>query len=343
MIKDSKILSRIVSGIYKFKYNNYNLKLIYPSVQIKYEADILYSEVYDENKFEDWLTLETAKSVLIDNGVWHSTSDQQLYALEKEIEQAKINLFLSISNPIQQIGHRNKLKELNKKYYKYYNIRHSLDGCTLEAYCDYHKNFFLLSKSLFDDYGGNYISTNKYDYHTYQNIVSIISDSNIETTTFRKLARSDSWKNYWSSGRGDVFMRPSIELTDEQRALIVYTKMYESARESTESPPDFVFDDDDMFDGWLSHQHQKQEESKKDVKTGSNSKMDNAQEMFIMANDTQQASKIHNMNTGRNKNIISSRNKAIQKNKEMNASQLPDTKQEIQLRQNQSVTKRMKG
>ena len=49
------------------------------------------------------------------------------------------------------------------------------------------------------------------------------------------------------------------------------------------------------------------------------------------------------MNTGRNKNIISSRNKAIQKNKEMNASQLPDTKQEIQLRQNQSVTKRMKG
>jgi len=341
--EESKILSRIVSGTYKFRYKSNSLKLIYPSIQLKYEADILFQEVYDEHKYEDWLTLESAQQVLIDNGIWHSSSDQQLFALEKELEQIKINLFLSFTNPIQQLGHRSKLAETNKKYDKYYGIRHSLDHFTLEAFCDHAKNFYILSNSLFDSYGRKFITHQNYDHSAYQNISNIIAKDSISTKKFRKIARCDLWRNYWSAGRGNVFDKPSAELTDEQRALVIFTKMYESARESVESPPDPVFDDDDMFDGWLAYQHQKQDESKKENSSKNNSKMSNAQEMFIMANNKKQASSIHNMNSGKSKSVIESRNKAISKNQNLDASKLPDIQNEIRQQAQQKMRQRLKG
>lgn len=343
MAEESKILSRIVSGIYKFKYKNEDLKLVYPSVQLKYEADILFQEVYDEHKYQEWLTLDSAQDVLIENGIWHSTGDQQLFAISKEIEQIKINLFLAFSNPIQQLNYRKKLEETNKKYDKYYSIRHSLDAFTLEAFCDHEKNFFLLSNSLFDSYGRKVLTRNNYNYRSFQDISTKINSSAISTATFRKIARLDIWKNYWSAGRGHVFDKPSSELTDEQRALVIFTKMYESAHESMECPPEPVFEDDDMFDGWLSYQHQKQQESKKEKSDSSNSKTANAQEMFIMANNRNQASSIHNMNSGKSKAIISSRNKTIQSGKSVNASDLPDIKNEIRQQAQQKLSQRLRS
>lgn len=343
MIEESKVLSRIVSGTYIFKHKNHNFKLVYPSIHLKYEADILFQEVYDQHKYEEWLTLESAKEVLIDNGVWSSSGDQQLFAIEKEIEQIKINLFLALANPIQQIAHRNKLTETIQKYNKYYSIRHSLDQFTLESFCEYYKNFHILSNSLLNSYGQRVINHNNYDYLKYQEISEILTKHSISTATFRKIARLDLWRNYWSAGKGDVFGRPSCELTDEQRALVIFTKMYESARESPESPPDLVFDDDDMFDGWLAHQHKQQEDSKKDSAANKNSKMSNAQEMFIMANNRDQASSIHNMNTNQNKAVINSRNKTISANKNVDASKLPDIQNELRQKARQSMLKKSKG
>ena len=166
----------------------------------------------------------------------------------------------------------------------------------------------------------------------------------IDVPTFRRIARSDMWRTYWTSNKTYLFEKPATELTDEQRTLISFTKMYDAAYESSDPPPDPVFDDDDMFDGWilLQNEKMKQDRQKNNENKALGNRMAKAQELFIMATDKDDAQNIYNMNSSVGKSIITERNNVISKNKQVDVTQLPDIKQEIQLSANESLKNKMR-
>lgn len=333
MDKDNLILARIISGYLIFKYKGETLYLIYPSLSLKYEAELFYDEMYDNYKFSDWITEDDILSVLKENKLWTDMNEKQFALLEKQIEQTKIELFKSFYITQKQKAIRAKLNNLKETYQKHFSIRHSLDHLTIKGFCEKYKNEFLVTNSIYKKENEfiKFFDIKYPDAKILDDINYEINQHQIDIPTFRRIARSPEWRSYWSSNKSFVFEKASAEWTDEQRTLVVFTKMYESAYDSTEPPPDPVFDDDDMFDGWMLLQNEtaKKERNKKTEDKALGSKMSKAQEMFIMANSPDDVSDIYSMNNSATKAIIAERNSVIMKQKDVDASKLPDTQRDI--------------
>lgn len=346
MDKEKLILSRIVSGLLIFKYNEETLYLIYPSLELKYEAELYYEDLYESYKFSDWITESDIVNILKENRLWSDMNEKQFGILQKQIDQTKIELFKSFFNNKQQKTIRAKLNNFKNLYQKYYDTRHSLDHLTVDGFCEKYKNEFLLINSLYKKQNNEYIKyfDSNIDTKLLDSINYEISKHNIDISVFRKLARGDHWRTYWSANKNFLFKKPASEWTDEQRTLVVFSKMYDSAHESMEPPPDPVFDDDDMFDGWilLQNENAKQDKQKKTEEKALGAKMSKAQEVFIMANSSNDANNIYDMNNSVNKSIIAERNATIAKHKDIDASKLPDTKREIAMTAQQNFKDRLR-
>ena len=338
MDEDHKLLSRIISGILIFDYNNIRYCLKYPSTRLKYESELYYSSTYDDYKFHGWLTREDALVALKDYEVWSDKKEQELNDIKKQLDSLKIELFKALVQPRKQKSIRLKLKGLKLSQEKYLQAKHSLDYMTIEGYCENLKNQFLIINSLYriisnDEMQPLFPDVTNIDYTELESVGNDITKHNIDISTFRRLARSDIWKNHWSAHQDNLFPNAVVDWTDEQRTIVLFTRMYESARGSAECPPDAVFNDDDMFDGWMALQHEKHDKDKQD-KLEENSfgnKMAKSQEMFFFAGEARDAKEIHEMNSNTTKAIVKERNDAIIKNKELKASQLPDTERELHI------------
>ena len=334
MDKDKLILARIISGSLLFNYKDQALCLIYPSLSLKYEAEVFYQDLYDKYKFSDWITDDDILSILKENKLWSDANEKYFASLQKQIDQVKIELYKSFYSSQKQKNIKSKLENLKQTYQKYHDTRHSLDHLTVSGFCEIYKNDFLLINSLYKKEDNQLIKlfdNNDVDLKLLENIAYEISTHNIDIPIFRRIARSDIWRTYWSANKNFVFEKAGAEWTDEQRTLVVFTKMYDSAHDSSEPPPDPVFDDDDMFDGWMLLQNEiaSKERQKKTEDKALGSKMSKAQEVFYMANSSSDASSIYDMNSSATKAVIAERSAVIRKNKEIDASNLPDTKRDL--------------
>ncbi|NDG31617.1 hypothetical protein EB118_16310 [bacterium] len=116
--------------------------------------------------------------------------------------------------------------------------------------------------------------------------------------------------------------------------------MYDSAYEHPECPVDSVFEDDDMFDGWMIHQRRENEKLRSKNRTEKileDKKLDKANEVFIMASSKDEAKSIYDLNDNTAMNIIKERNQAILGKTEVQLSELPDIQRELQIQQNQQM------
>jgi hypothetical protein len=106
-------------------------------------------------------------------------------------------------------------------------------------------------------------------------------------------------------------------------------------------PPDSVFEDDDMFDGWMIKQRRENEKNKNKNRTEKmleGRKLDKAGEVFIMANSQEEVEQIYSLNDNNARHIIKERNKVILRSPEqINDSALPDVQRNIILQTNQQI------
>lgn len=338
-------LSRILSGFYIFIYNDTKYKLIYPNMHIKYSADFYALEEYENNKFNDWIYENQVVDYLIDSGLWNYDGDNQLTKIENQIEDNKVELYQNFLNPPQQKQIRKNLSSLKRNYDKLYTIRHSLDSLTPEGYSDLLKNQYILIHSIYTiDNKRVFDSFSNLDYNELNSISNILSEHTIDIGTFRKIARSDIWKNYWSANKERLFDKPTIDWTDEQRTLVVLSKMYDSAHEHPESPVDSVFEDDDMFDGWMIHQRRESEKIRSKNRTEKileGKGLDKANEVYIMASSKDEAKSIYALNDNTGLNTIKERSQILAKNnQDIKESDLPDVQRSLQLQYNQQAMNR---
>lgn len=331
-------LSRILSGFYIFVYQNKNYKLVYPDISIKYQTEIYAQNEYEENKFNDWINDDDILYNLIDLGLWNREGDNNLKKLETQIEDLKINLYKNFLNPTKIKNLKKSLDNTKKHYNKLYETRHSLDHITPTGYSNHLKNQYILIESLYDLQDNKiFPDFNSVNYELLNNLSVLISQNSIDISVFRSIARSDLWKNYWSANKDKIFDRATIDWTDEQKTLVVLTKMYDSAYEHPECPPDSIFDDDDMFDGWMIMQKRENEKNKNKNRTEKmlDNKLNKAQEVYFMAGSKEEAQNIYSLNDINSQNIIKERNTVIfNADKELNQDQLPDVKRDLVVESN---------
>lgn len=326
-------LSRILSGFYLFIYNDKQYKLIYPTIDIKYKAEILAQQEFDNNKYNSWVTDEEILQYLVENSLWTHNGDNELKKIEKSIDDLKVDLYKNFWNDSAKDSIKYQLSSLRKMSNKMYNIRHSFDHLTSSGYASLLKNQYIFIHSLYNIKDQRiFKSTKNIDSYKLNYFFDFVNSNMIDITTFKKIARSDNWRSYWSANKQNLFDKPVVSWTDEQKTLVVLTKMYDNAQEHPECPSDDVFEDDDAFDGWIILQKRESEETKnknKAEKLLKGKNLDKANEVFLVARSNKEASNVYNLNNSLGKNIIKERNTAISKQKVVNEADLPDVKRNI--------------
>lgn len=338
-------LSRILSGFYLFLYKDTRYKLVYPDIDIKYQAELYAEQEYENNKFNDWISEDSIIDSLVSMGIWSYNGDDNLKNLEKQIEDLKVDLYKNFLNPAKLKSLRRTLSNTKNTYNRQYDIRHSLDAYTVNGYSQGIKSQYILIHSLYDINNNRiFKSIENTDINLLNIFSNIISSNLIDISVFREIARSDLWKNYWSANSDNLFDKSVVNWTDEQKTLVVLTKMYDSAYQHPECPPDKVFEDDDMFDGWMISQRRENEKNKNKARTEKileGKKLDKAGEVFIVANSQEEAQNIYDLNDHNSRHIIRERESVIKNTSgSIDTSQLPDTQRMLTIQSNEQFKNR---
>jgi len=333
-------LSRILSGFYIFIYNNTKYKLVYPNITIKYEAELYAQEEYEKNKFNDWIVDDSIVDSLVSMGVWNYNGDDNLKNIEKQIEDLKVDLYKNFLNPPKAKTLRKTLANVKNTYNRLYSLRHSLDQYTVEGYSQFLKNHYIIVHSLFyTDNSRVFDDLDNSDPQLLTNIANNIAENTIDISIFKSIARSDVWRNYWSANQNNLFDKATVNWLDEQKTLVVLTKMYDSAHEHPECPPDSVFEDDDMFDGWMIHQRRENEKNRNKNRTEKmleGKKLGKAGEIFVAVNSQEEAQQIYDLNDMGSRQIIKERQLVVNNsNKQITDAELPDVQRNLTIQSNQ--------
>ena len=117
----------------------------------------------------------------------------------------------------------------------------------------------------------------------------------------RDLARNDPWRSLWLMREScdlKLFANQDRELSIDQKNLLVWSRMYDNIQESMDCPTDDVIDDDDMLDGWflLQAEKRKKEQAEMEFEEGTNEKIKNADEVFVVTNNEIDKERVEGLN-----------------------------------------------
>jgi hypothetical protein len=338
---------QIVSGLKFITVEGVRYKLIPPSMELRLLSEHVYRETFSSLRFDNFITDERAALFLRSLGIWGPEDEESLKNLEKHIEDKKVELYKSLYNSEREKKTRRTLeyakKSLNKALFK----KHSLDYMTLGFHAMSIKKRFLTAMCLIgpdDDHIYNEKSFWNSDSMVLEHAISFLEMDIIVIEDIRELARSDPWRTMWNLGKEQCVSCPASEFTDDQRTLITFAKMYDNAYQSMECPPDAVFEDDDMFDGWLIEQRREREKDQKQKQVDKVGNVpDSAQEVFVFAPTREDADKVYDLNTQDARVKIQQRQRFIETHEAVEAKDLPDTQLELRQQQVEEYKSKLKG
>jgi len=125
-------------------------------------------------------------------------------------------------------------------------------------------------------------------------------ESRFGVKTIRSIARSNDWKMIWIANRNNsnLFNFSPSEWTDNQKALVYWSTIYDNIMESTDRPSNRIMEDDDLMDSWFIRQAEKMESQTNKNSINSLIKDTNKQgknEMFILT-DQNSAKEVYGLN-----------------------------------------------
>ncbi len=347
---NEEIIYRIVSGEQSIVLNNRTYKIKTPENKLRLEAESIYKDTISKNRFNNfWLSDSACLRLLVENGLCSADIDSNMKIMEKSIEDLKVALFSSIFIPDIHKDKKKQLELTKQKQQELLNIRHSLDHLTLKGYASMIKSQFLIFNTLYDE-NNNRVWKNLDDIDVFllEKISNKILSNTISASKIREISRTEPWRSYWNIKKTKIFDGSVFNFTDEQRSLILYSKMYDSAYEHPECPTDEVIKDDDLFDGWMISQHRKVEKQKmtsqldKHLNKGS-SKMANADEIFLVAKSKEDRDRIESMNDTAGSIIKAQRMATVKKYGTAKDSNFQDRRVAIQQQANQQFINQVKG
>jgi hypothetical protein len=327
------LLYRIFSGKLYFFYKNDKYELRSPSIDVRYEAQLLYQNILNDEKYNEWLREDNLERILIMLGLWTSDTSTILKSLNKRIDDIKVSLFQQRLLKEKTKENRKNLEQCNKQISSILQKKQEMFSHTLEGYASSIKNEYIICNTLYKDNAKVFdhdIQNNQNSYTLFNNLVNEINNYVIDTKQFKELARNSIWRMYWNCNKQIIFSGAAADWTFDQRTLVSISKMYDSVYEHPECPDDDVISDDDMLDGWMILERRKVESKKKQQKIDDlNPKLQKAQEVFLMASNSEEKQDVLSLNSEESLRKLQQRSAYLDKEGTATDIQLPDVQMDI--------------
>jgi|10_taG_2_1085330.scaffolds.fasta_scaffold01173_13 hypothetical protein len=338
--KKQLITNRLLTGVVYLKVGKQLYKQIPPTKDQRALADLFYTENLNNVKYDSLISRDQATFMLQKTQIWGPLHEKQLEDYKTYLEDLKIQLYKAVYNKKDQKALRRKIKGANKSIEKAYTKKFSLETMTFEYHCELLRRDFLIALCIRD--------SSDDPVYTYENFWE--SDGGILTAftgfhdrnvisqeEFREIARTEPFRSAWVLGKENMFGISASELEEDQKSIILYSRMYDSAYENPDRPSEEVIEDDDMFDGWMakSRREAEKDRTQREVEQLLGNKgvgkhnIGNAGEMFVVADSKEEAEKIKELNDLNSRMKLEHRIKAIEKSGKLEESQLPDVKLDL--------------
>ena len=329
-------ISRIRSGVYYIQSEGKNICIKPPTLEDEFFINEKFKQEYEKCLEEGLKTEDEIVDWMISKELWTHQDDEREEGLKKDIERLKREIYnnrhrSSLREQIRK-GIRAGEKQLSQvidKKSKYFS--NSCEGiANLAKISEFFRRCAFEDGVIcdFDELRLELIS------NTYYRL--LLSESDV-----RELARNEPWRSIWvlrDSNSYNLFKNEDRQLSPDQKSLLVWSRMYDNVYESSESPSEEVIKDDDLLDGWFAVQAQEKRDqamqSEVDDKL-SNPKIANSSEVFLMADNRQDAQKINELNSHHAKVVKKQRFNQIKGQGTVNQDQLRDQRIEIGNQSNQ--------
>lgn len=328
----SRYVSRIVSGQMRFRINNETFFVRAPDRFQRCLAEELFYEQLEEALASGAYSEAELVEFLAGKYIWVDADDTRLKVLRDNIDNLKVELFEMRIRSYEKIRIRKLLIRMNAEAERLEILRHSYDHLSAIGIATSAKQRYLLGCSIFTAEGPywndeeSWIKPEPY----LDKIIFKINQERLGDFQFRELARTDPWQSLWNIRKHcskGLFECSAIDLTDEQRNLIVWSSIYESVREHPDNLETEVVEDNDMLDGWMILKRKEKEKNqlKGNDDFTNNEKIRNSSEVFIKVDTPQDAQRILSKNDEEASHIFKQRMDTIKERGNVKEFDMPDT------------------
>lgn len=283
-----------------------------------FEVEVLHHEIMKEARLSGLFLQSEIYDLLEKFGMWSDGEDERLKQLEEHLDNYRVAMFENILNSRTREAVRKELRGAEKEIYGLRVKKHQWDQFTADAVANFVKFEYLIIQNITDRDGNSVYNDDLANERIpfINEIITAYHQDQPSEDLLRELARTEPWRNQWSVGGSvyETFGKPSLELTNTQTALCLWSKFYDNVGQSSDAPHESVVQDDDLLDGWLVVQKRKRESeaNKKEVESRvKNKKISQSSEIFLVAETAEDARKIHDANDTLSRMKIRSRNKTI--------------------------------
>lgn len=317
-----KVLSRILQGRLRIKRGDLVLYVYEPTQDLIEES----FDIYEETRHKCWINGcyvdREIQEMLIDFDLWSPIDAKRLKELEDdELENAKVDAYKSFFDKQKLRSNKRKIRRIENEIYSLRGQKAQFDHLSCDGIAAFVRKSWLFERSTKLPDGSLY----DFSEMSVSQVIDKYASAQITSGTLRHIARSDPWRSMWSvtRKRDNPFDVKGVNLNDLQLGLCSWTIMYENLYENPDHPKDEIIEDDDCLDGWFVLERRKREKEAKERQAEEllgNEKIANSQEVFLMANNQQQAKDILDLNNSHGKNVIANRNAQIEQAKQSNFS-----------------------
>lgn len=318
-MSNSELLNNLYLVLYpNIKYEKYIIRP--PSKQVISQSFDFANQLECEIFNSSMLSREQMVSFMKEKGIISETINKDMENIKTVIDNKKVEAYNNRINVKAKDLIKKNIKNLKNALNKTNEELYQFDSFTKEGYIEYHRQIYLIQNSVF--IGKKRIIINDSD--LVDKIIVFVKDRKMDYDEIRQLAKLEEWKNMWNSSNRNPFKKSATDLTDEQKTLILYTKMYNNALKHPEAPDDGVLEDDDLFDGWMISQNRKSKKEKKDQSL--NDRFGNHEFVSLPANNVEEAKQIQELNDDSMRALNIEREKHIKSKGKVRYADLPDVK-----------------
>lgn len=338
------LLYQILSGKVVCNVFGNTIHVNTPTPEHKMVAKQIYLDTMYESELDGVLTEDEMYKFIISYGFWSIEEESELETAATRIDGIKEEMYKNYAayKSVQVEKLRTSLNKARIRAGMLFQKKHAYDIYTCTGLASIYQLQYLLSKNAFYEDGKPAIDIDNIFMQqlSEQYVLNRPNDNEI-----RQLSKFELWKSIWHSSKGStsVFGVAASQLSDEQRNLISWSRLYDNINESMEPPTKEVLDDDDLLDGWLIIQHKKRENEKGGGDSSSYAnRHGGAQEIFVPVETTEDARRVNSMNDIEGNITKKQRENLIKKYGRIEEQNLPDAQQKMLMQATQAFTEKMR-
>lgn len=342
-------LNQIIRGYVRFNHLNSWYKLTAPTIESKCEADAIYDDTLELGHFHGLYNDRELTRFLYRAGIWSDDDEDKIEGIKKDIEEFKVKMYQLTLKVNEMEVARKALRIAESALMDLLKRKHSYDFVSARGMAKIaRENYLVLSSLKYIDNTPVFSNVVDEPIDILMPLVGYCQKNRISDKDIRAISRADHWRSVWalSKDAATIFNTNIYGLTDEQRTLCAFSKLYDSIYESADCPHESIIDDDDLLDGWLIVQRRNREKEQNiklvDSKISKNEKIRSADEVYVLTDNIDDAKKIDDMNDVGAKIIKQQRLNMTKKHGIVNEMDMPDVKQRFAMEMQQAALNKLK-